>query len=171
MSEAEAVFMVVQEAPTEMPSTLYVMAQSPEAAVACVPDAAKEFYGEIPAELRTWRITWEGEPRVWRIYETVWSGQAGEVLVEPAAVPGPVVVLLVSYAGKTDGFAQVIYTEAVLCDVNGGEAQFDRAFPQGCGDVTKAARALYAANYSAGVSEAVTIAYKGRQIANGGPSS
>lgn len=169
MSDTEAVFMVVQEAPDELPSTVFVVAQSQESAVARVPELAKDFFGEVPLQLRTWRISWEDDPRAWRIYETVWSSENGEVLVEPAAVPGPVVVLLASYAGKIDGISHVLDAERLLCDVNGGEVFFDVSFPQGCGDVTKAARTLYAKHYSAGVNEAVQMNHAQR-MSKGGSS-
>lgn len=176
MTEMQAVFLVVQEAPGETPSVASVPAMSGEAALARIPEMARDFFGEVPKQLRTWRIDRPESgrgPGPWVIYSCEWSSQAGEIEVVLRDVPANVIVLLMRYAGANDGVQSGLDSGRMLIDLNGADKSWAREFGgrwEGVGIETGAlAKHVYTSAWESGINDALNAKYRQR-LGRGGRS-
>ncbi len=163
--EMQSVFMVVQEAPGEQPSTATVSALSGEAALARVPEMAKDFFGEIPKAMVTWRVErYLGIGR-WTIYACEWSSEKGETVAQLQDVPASVLMLIMRYAGANDGIARGLDEKRMLVDLDGSAKQCAIEFTawDGVSDEKRAlAEFAYAQAWSSGLNDVLAAKFRGR---------
>lgn len=150
----ESFILVLQETLEDTPSLIYVQASTVDLALDHVPNMARDFFGEVPKRMRTWRIARSlGQ---WCIFVRHYGPDASsETRIAPRAVPVSVLKLLMRIAGGEDGWGACEH--GLVIKPENALAQYGREFaPFADDERERVAREFYAKGWMEGTDEAVT---------------